>query len=86
MLRLTEWFRHPVFKDRYGSILLRFISCTQFKCFFTDVVNARDVMRNIMIRDKRCIVRMAFGAYDISKECKESKTRGEHHGNIPDFF
>lgn len=43
-------------------------------------------MRNIMIRDKRCIVRMAFGAYDISKECKESKTRGEHHGNIPDFF
>jgi hypothetical protein len=35
---------------------------------------------------KKCIVRMTFGAYNISKECKGSKTGGEHHGNIPDFF
>src|SRR5690554_7756284 len=34
-----------------------------------------NVMRNIMIRSKKCIVGMAFGAYNRSKECKESKNR-----------
>jgi AbrB family looped-hinge helix DNA binding protein len=34
-----------------------------------------NVMRNIIIRAKKCIVRMAFGAYNRSKECKESKNR-----------
>jgi AbrB family looped-hinge helix DNA binding protein len=33
-------------------------------------------MRNIIIRAKKCIVGMAFGAYNRSKECKESKTGG----------
>jgi antitoxin PrlF len=32
-------------------------------------------MRNIIIRAKKCIVGMAFGAYNRSKECKESKNR-----------
>ena len=33
-------------------------------------------MRNIINWAKRCIVGKAFGTYNKSKECKESKTGG----------